>query len=482
MKHKIIEYFSKYKLSPTGIGNFIRNKPEIRLWIEDELKNHPEYNSVGGYIICLVKQIELPKCRYCDNKVNYHIYKQNRPYCSLECFKNDFLNVKNNREKTNLKKYGVKNCGELKEIQEKRRLTNLDRYGVENITQNPEYVKKAKKTMIEKFGVDSYLKTEDSKRKHYLKSYQTILSWNEYVEPLFTFEEYHGWKHNEIYKWRCVKCGNEFISDLHIAFSNRQFISRMPRCLNCFPFIKNKSYAEKEIVEFIKTIYDGEIIENDRELIKPYEIDIVIPEYKLAIEYNGLFWHNEHSGKDKNYHLNKTEWCESKKYQLLHIFEDEWRDNQDDIKDLIKSKLGIFDKKIYARQCYIKEEIHENTINIKLYHNDKIVYMMSIEKEDDEYEIINYASSLNIQVIGGFSKLLKYFEKIYKPKTIKFIYDRKHGNGELFYKLGFKEEKLIKPDCWLVKNKKKYFKNQIKDAEFKIYDCGKKVFIKHLHF
>jgi hypothetical protein len=181
MKNKIIEYFSKYKLSPTGIKNFVYNKPEIRSWIEDELKKHPEYNSVGGYIICLVKQIELPKCRYCDNKVNYHIYKQNRPYCSLECFKNDFLNVKNNREKTNLKKYGVKNCGELKEIQEKRRLTNLDRYGVENITQNPEYVKKAKKTMIEKFGVDSYLKTEDSKRKQYLKSYQTILSWNEYV-------------------------------------------------------------------------------------------------------------------------------------------------------------------------------------------------------------------------------------------------------------------------------------------------------------
>jgi hypothetical protein len=258
----------------------------------------------------------------------------------------------------------------------------------------------------------------------------------------------------------------------------------MPRCLNCFPIIKNTSYAEKEIVEFIKSIYDGEIIENDRELIKPFELDIVLPDKKLAIEYNGLFWHNEYSGKDKYYHFNKTESCESKDYQLIHIFEDEWRDNQADIKDIIKSKLGIFDKKIYARQCYIKEEIYENIINIKLYHNDEILYIMNIEKKDKCYEIINYDSVLNIQVIGGFSKLLKYFERKYKPESIKFIYDRKYGNGDLFYKSGFKEKKLIKPDYWFVKNKKRYLKNQIKskDIEFKIYDCGKKVFIKHLNF
>jgi hypothetical protein len=108
--------------------------------------------------------------------------------------------------------------------------------------------------------------------------------------------------------------------------------------------------------------------------------------------------------------------------------------------------------------------------------------MMNVKKEDKGYKIIDYVSALNIQVIGGFSKLLKYIERKYRPKSLIFIFDRKYGYGEMFYKLGFKEEKLIKPDYWFVKNKKRYFKNQIKDAEFKIYDCGKKFFIKHLHY
>ena len=45
------------------------------------------------------------------------------------------------------------------------------------------------------------------------------------------------------------------------------------------------SNIEKELVEFCKQYYPG-LKENDRELIKPYELDIVIPEKKLAIEFN----------------------------------------------------------------------------------------------------------------------------------------------------------------------------------------------------
>jgi hypothetical protein len=40
---------------------------------------------------------------------------------------------------------------------------------------------------------------------------------------------------------------------------------------------------EKELLDFIKSIYTNEIIENDRDLLKTYELDIVLPELKLAI-------------------------------------------------------------------------------------------------------------------------------------------------------------------------------------------------------
>lgn len=58
-----------------------------------------------------------------------------------------------------------------------------------------------------------------------------------------------------------------------------------PRCLNCYPILSNDSNLEKELTGFCKEYYPN-LIENDKELIKPLELDIVIPELKLAIEFN----------------------------------------------------------------------------------------------------------------------------------------------------------------------------------------------------
>jgi hypothetical protein len=66
-----------------------------------------------------------------------------------------------------------------------------------------------------------------------------------------------------------------------------------------------------------------DIIDSERELLNGLELDIYIPSHNLAIEFNGLYWHNE-LHKDKKYHLNKTELCEAKGIQLIHVFEDEW--------------------------------------------------------------------------------------------------------------------------------------------------------------
>lgn len=389
----IKEHFSKYKLSPTGIRNFLQNKPEIREYIQEQINKHPEYYSFGGYIRCLVEKIDLPKCRYCNNKIDYRKYTEKRPYCSYACFKKDFMTVHKHTEETTYKRYGAKNCSTLEFVKEKRKKTNLKKFGVENVTQNPDYVKKAKNTMLKKYGVDSYIKTEKSKRKHYRKSYKTILSWHDYIEPLFTFDEYHGWKHNEVYKWRCVKCGNVFEDYMHVSLDDH---GRMPRCLKCFPLMSNTSLAEKEVVELVRSIYHGEIIENDRKLIKPLELDIVIPEYKLAIEYNGLFWHNDKSGKDKYYHLNKTLMCEKAGYKLIHIYEDDWRDKNKAVKSFIASKLNIYDRIIDADNLEIKEVdkeeadifIDENSFSEKInssvrlgaYLNDELICLLTARR------------------------------------------------------------------------------------------------------
>lgn len=73
-------------------------------------------------------------------------------------------------------------------------------------------------------------------------------------------------------------------------------------------FLKYSSKAELELVNFCK-FYFNNIVQNDRKIIFPYELDIVIPDRKLAIEFDGLFWHQIKNRK-LGYHLMKTEMCE----------------------------------------------------------------------------------------------------------------------------------------------------------------------------
>lgn len=325
MEDKIREYFSVHKLNPTGIRNFVCYTKGVREWIETKIEENPEYESVGGYIMCLLKNIQLPKCKKCGNTISYRRYKEKRPYCSKKCYKSDIKNVLEKAKKTNLKRYGVENCSSFKEFIEKRKETMIERYGVENITQNKKYVNKVRKTMLERYGVDYYTKTEESKRLWYKKSWENmVLKWSEYIIPLFKFEDYKGYKRGEEYNWKCVKCGNEFVSKITHNSSDESF-GRMPRCFNCFPIVKKTSKPEMEIKEFIKSIYTGSIICNSNNIIPPLEIDIYIPEKRIAIEFNGLFYHNDKSKKYKKYHCVKSTRCENKNIMLIHIFEDEWK-------------------------------------------------------------------------------------------------------------------------------------------------------------
>ena len=77
--------------------------------------------------------------------------------------------------------------------------------------------------------------------------------------------------------------------------------------------INHATVIESELRDFIKQYTD--VVEHDRVLVKPKEIDLLIPSIKLGIEYNGLFWHSEQQGKGNNYHLDKTNKCEKQGYQ-----------------------------------------------------------------------------------------------------------------------------------------------------------------------
>lgn len=258
----------------------------------------------------------------------------------------------------------------------------------------------------------------------------------------------------------CKICGEQFktISNTHLNLHNtttqdyklkygenslisentkKEFVSNLSKCEHNFQY---RSKSEIEIEEFIKS-FGVNVVVCDKKQLNGVELDLYLPDYNIAIEYNGLYWHSEKQGKHKTYHLNKTLKCVEKNIQLIHIFSDEWLSKKEIVKNRLINILRLNDKKIYARKCDIvsitnKEkneflELHhlqgsdKSTIFYGLKYNNQLVSVITFGTlrrvlgnkiaKNNEYELYRYCSN---NVIGGFTKLLKHFIKNHLPKKI----------------------------------------------------------------
>ena len=108
------------------------------------------------------------------------------------------------------------------------------------------------------------------------------------------------------------------------------------KCFHCSP---GGSRAQEDIAKWIESV-GVKITRNDRKTITGNELDIFCPQQRVAVEYNGLYWHS-HINKSSAYHNNKSKIAHKLGINLLHIFEDEWRDRQDVVKSIILDALGL---------------------------------------------------------------------------------------------------------------------------------------------
>ena len=226
------------------------------------------------------------------------------------------------------------------------------------------------------------------------------------------------------------------------------------------------SKGENEICELLESL-NIPYHRRDRSLIKPLELDIVIPEHNLAIEFNGLIWHSELYGKDKTYHINKTKLCNDAGFRLVHIWEDDWRDRKDIEIAFLKSVLGKSDtKRVYARKCDVqfvenvdaKIFLEKNHIQsyvpfskaVGLYHHNELVALTTFTKRNEDYELTRHVTSCN--VIGSLGKAVKFFgEDVYT------FCDNARFTGESYIKAGFIKFDKIAPDYnYLVNNTREH--------------------------
>jgi transposase len=241
------------------------------------------------------------------------------------------------------------------------------------------------------------------------------------------------------------------------------------------------SKAHKDISDYIKSIYNGTVLDNNRTYCG-VEIDILMPEANFGIEFNGLFYHSEGGGKHKNYHLNKTEKCAEKGIFLFHVFEDSFRLRPNVIFSMISNKLKCNTKKYYARQLEIREVpknvrrnfFDENHIQGKdsafitygLYNTEELLCCASFSKsrydKSFKWELMRFANKNFTNVVGGFSKLLNHFCKNNKGSIVTFS-DKSYSEGNVYKINGFKLHSIIPPDYSYLK----HFDIRIRKNNFK---------------
>lgn len=349
-------------------------------------------------------------------------------------------------------------------IKKKTNKTIKLRYGVDNAIQIPGMRSKAENTQLLKYGNKSHSKSkrfismiEDNFRNTTLKR----------IERAKQDIDYIGYNSIRCHELHCNVCNNNFY------ITTDQISGRLSHnsivCTVCNPIKKEVyySYGEREIRDFITSIYKDTILYNSRNVINPYELDIYLPEKNIAIEYNGAYWHSE-KHKDKDYHKIKSDLCKEKGIHLIHIFDYQWIEKREILKSIlrnfIKPELNF---RIYARKCTIEKITSLKDINkflqsnhllgkIKvfsicygLYNNGELISLITLKRlntNENKYELSRYAIKMNTTIIGGGKKLLTNIINNENIEEIVTYNDNSVFKGSVYEKLGFKKIRTNKPN------------------------------------
>lgn len=442
------------------------------------------------------------------------------------------------REKTFTQKYGegIKSARQIKEVQDRITTNYEEKYGVKNPSQNIEVQKKRKQTFIEKYGVENPFASDIVKEKirnFYKDKYgEDIINPSQVPEinqritrsNRYTMGIKYGHSKEEIDIIDSADKLHEFI--LSLPKDNRNAIS-IGKLLNfddttignyihkyhledIVDLHRSSSSYEEEIYQYLSNLGITNISRNIRNILpENLELDLYLPDYKLGIEFNGNYWHSEKE-KENNYHQKKSLIAENNGIFVYHIYEFEWTNPllQLIIKSQLSGILGKHSKKIYARKCSIQEInsdikskfLNENhfqgndssSVSLSLVYNFEIVAVMTFCKprfsKKDDWELSRFCVKQNISVIGGASKLFKYFIDTYlkNNETVITYSDIGKATGKVYPQIGFEFVSISKPGYVWWKNhngvKTRYqcqMKNEIETMQsqgyFRIFNSGNKV-------
>ena len=367
------------------------------------------------------------------------------------------------------------------ELSAKVKQTCVERYGVENFNNAPDSIIKKKETWLKNYGVDHPMKSEKIKEKVKWKRIENFAKTIENDEARQNYLEFHNDPINYIishfdHKPPIIEI-SETLGNLDPTSVSSHIPIKYHNLLGHY-----QSTMEREITNFLKELDSNiDIVIHDRKCISPYELDIYLPEYNFAIECNPTCSHNstinvfdpKSEPLPKDYHKLKSIRCIKEGIQLFHIFGYDWSTRRHVINSMIRNVLHKQLYRCFARKLNIREISNNDCIEflninhlqrglsapirLGLFSDNELLSVMTFNKvrhtigsindsqDSNIWELSRFCNKLNYSVVGGASKLFKYFITNYNPNKIISFSDIAHTKGALYEKLGFEQNSITEP-------------------------------------
>jgi len=241
------------------------------------------------------------------------------------------------------------------------------------------------------------------------------------------------------------------------------------------------------------------------------ELDLFLPEKRVAVEYCGLYWHSESGGKYRHYHKRKLERCEENGISLITLYEDEWRTKRPIVESILRHKINHGESGIGARslkispvsatecsrfleQYHLRGAVRGRSEAIGAYDETSLVSVMTFSpsRNNTELELSRFCSD-NRRHPGIASRLFSSYIKMRHPDRVISFSDRRWYDGTVYERLGFKQDKELAPDYEYVWKNSRFHKSTFRKEKLmkrfgltgteremtqqigaeRIYDCGK---------
>lgn len=298
-----------------------------------------------------------------------------------------------------------------------------------------------------------------------------------------------------------------------------------PKCGRSYAMLSSEfgSKAQGEITGYLRSL--GLVVEED---VKPFrrtkhEIDAYLPELKIGVEFNGLWFHSS-KFKLSGYHKMKQDMAAEEGIRLVQIFTDEWLYRKDTCKRALAHLVGKSPKsqggarnlevvkvtgkeaRVFYEHNHLQGPASPGGLHLGLADADGIVCMMTFAGKlskrgqpvvPGRYELARFATTRPVP--GGASRLFKQALKVLGDvQTVVSYSDNRWFTGGMYEQLGFRKTGQTQPNYTYTKsgdpkrhNKMGFQKKQLKvklgekydptntEKEmceqlgyYRVYDCG----------